>query len=322
VPPAFTWLTTYARYASASARVLKDAHFCLSFFVTPALGHIPLARLTPDTIQGYYTGKLAAGLSPTTVHIHHRLLRAQACGAVGIARAQSGDEDEPTPPAPVQRRGVGPGADPVVPSPGEAESRYYALYLTAVLTGMRQGELLGLRWQDVDLGLGLASIQQMFYRMSGNKKQQRSMQLLFKAPKTDRSRRVPTLPQAVVTELRAIREVQAEQRRMIGTGYHDRDLVFCQPTGRPLHTHNLVRRDFLPLIKAAGLPRCRFHDLRHAHVVYMALGWVHARRYDWHPCQSWRGRSQRPESVYSVGSKPARSLVERAPQRAPRRPLL
>lgn len=85
---------------------------------------------------------------------------------------------------------------------GQAKrSPYYRLYLAAVMTGMRQGELLGLRWQDVDFTFGTASVQQTFYRLGG--------QQFFKAPKTAKSRRTVGLPGVLAQELQGLREEQA-----------------------------------------------------------------------------------------------------------------
>jgi len=71
-----------------------------------------------------------------------------------------------------------------------------------------------------------------------------------------------------------IGEAQAENHRLLGGDYHGHRLVFCQADGKPLHARNIVRRDFVPLAKKGGLPRCPFHDLRHAHVSYLALAGV------------------------------------------------
>jgi len=140
-------------------------------------------------------------------------------------------------------------------------STNYVLYLMAVLTGMRRGELLGLRWQDLDLTLGMASVRQTFIRLG--KRQ------IFREPKSATSRRTVALPEVLVGELRQLRNRQIERRTLLGTEYEDHDLVFCQPNGKPLHAHNLVRRDFRGIIKRVGLPRIRFHDLRHSHATHM-----------------------------------------------------
>jgi integrase len=126
---------------------------------------------------------------------------------------------------------------------GEAKrrSRYFALYLTALLTGMRQGELLGLRWQDIDWTLRTATIHQTFYRLG--------KQRLFKVPKTAGSARTVALPEAVIEALWRVREEQQEAQRLLGKAYaRELDLVSCQPNGHPIHGHNLTQRDFRRII--------------------------------------------------------------------------
>jgi integrase len=131
----------------------------------------------------------------------------------------------------------------------------YPLFLAAVLTGARQGELLGLTWKALDLMLGAMAIQQTFYRVG---KEQ-----VFKQPKTDNSSRSINLPPILVEELRQVRRDQDERRRHFGPQYEDHDLVFCQENGKPLHGRNLTRRDLKQILKRAKLPGIRFHDLRH-----------------------------------------------------------
>jgi integrase len=172
---------------------------------------------------------------------------------------------------------------------GEAKrsSPYYPLYLAAILTGMRQGELCGLRWKDVDLALGVASVRQTFTRLG--------RQQLFKEPKTAAARRAIALPSSVVQALRSIHAEQEENRRILMAAYHDHGLVFCQPDGKPLHAHNIVRRDFRSVLELRAtrremqqrgvaeenlpkpLPRITFHDLRHAHASYLARTGVPAK---------------------------------------------
>ena len=269
------WLEKYAAGAVGPVTLAGYRDIVL-LRLAPALWHIPLARLTPGAIQGYYTEKLAAGLSSTTVHAHHRVLREALGHAMRWGLLARNPATLTNPPRKQRYAAVVWDEEQVrlFLAKAKRESPYYPLYLTAILTGMGQGELLGLRWEDVDLALGIASIKQTFYRLNGNRKQQRKGQLLFKAPKTDGSRRIVALPPAVVDALREVRDTQREQRAMLGEDYHDHDLVFCQPTGKPLHVRNMMMRDFHPTAEAAKVPRCRFHDLRHAHISYLAMAGV------------------------------------------------
>ena len=268
------WLEKYA--AGSVAPTTLVGYRDIAHAVTERLGYIPLARLTPVAIQGYYTEKLASGLSPTTVHAHHRLLR-EALGHAerwGLIPRNPAKLTNPPRPRHVERRVWDEEQVRLFLAKAKRESPYYALYLTALLTGMRQGELLGLRWEDVDLALGQAAIRQTFYRLCGSTREGRKGQQLWKAPKTRQSQRTIALPPAVVAALRDLRTVQDEHRGVLGADYHEHGLVFCQVDGKPLHPGNVVRRDFRPLVAAAKLPRIRFHDLRHAHVSYLALAGV------------------------------------------------
>jgi integrase len=82
----------------------------------------------------------------------------------------------------------------------------------------------------------------------------------------DHVRLTVPLPPELLEELRRIREIQATKRALLGYAYEDRDLVFCQVNGRPLHAHNLSQRDFKHVVRRARVPMVRFHDLRHASV--------------------------------------------------------
>lgn len=144
---------------------------------------------------------------------------------------------------------------------------------------MREGELLGLRWKDVDLTLGVASIQQTFYRLG--------RQQLFRQPKSEKGRRRLALPPVLVEELRRLKAKAEEECRTRGrcpssgcqdrncACWHDHGLVFCQPNGRPLHAHNITQRDFRKILEKVGLPRIRFHDLRHGNATHLFRLGVH-----------------------------------------------
>ncbi len=256
------WIRDYA--TGAVAPTTLDRYKSLSrIHIEPGLGAIPVGKLTPQAIQAYLSHKLSEKLSPTTVHHLYRLLHEALRHGVrwGILLRNPADAvDSPR----RERREVRVWDEEQTKLfLGEAKrsSRYYPLYLTAALTGMRQGELLGLRWRDVDLALRVASIQQTFYRLG---KQQ-----LFKQPKTPRSRRTVALPEALIDALRDLQEQQKRHREFHGRDYADHELIFCQSNGRPLRANNIVRRDFREVVNRAGLPRIRFHDLRHSHATHL-----------------------------------------------------
>lgn len=227
----------------------------------PALGRTRLARLSAPRVQGFMNAKLEEGLSPSTVNrIRATLRRAlnQAMRWGLIERNVATLVDAPK----VERPRFEP---PTVEQTRELMDairgdRLEALYLMALALGLRQGELLGLRWEDVDLD-------------GRNVTVRRSLQYIDRelrtAPlKTDKSRRTLPLPASVVAALRAHKAQQGRERLAAGPEWEGDGFVFCTATGRPLHGRN-VTRGFQRLLKRHGLPRMRFHDLRHACATFM-----------------------------------------------------
>ena len=264
------WLRDYAAGAVGPV-TLRNYADTIRVHLKPGLGHVPLSMLSPQAIQGYLSRKLQNGLSPTSVQAHYRLLHEVLGHAVKWGLLSRNPAAQVT--APRRRR-----FEPQVwdeeqvrlfLAEAKRSSRYYPLYLTAILTGMRAGELAGLRWQDVDLALGVASVRQTLYRLDGSKAAGEAPRVLFKTPKTAAGRRAVALPEAVVAALRDLRADQEENRRLLGADYHDHGLVFCQPNGKPLHSHNISQGDLRRMLARAGLPRIRFHDLRHSHATLL-----------------------------------------------------
>ncbi len=228
------WLRDYVE-AGVAPTTQASYRDTIRVHLAPTLGHAPLARLTPQAIQGYISDKSRQGLSPTTVRYHVAIvdLPRKARREIHVWDSE-------------QVR--------LFLAEAKRGSPYYRLYLAAITTGMRQGELLGLRWQDLDLVAGVASVQQTLYRLGKT--------LLVKEPKSNRSRRTVALAPILVKELRCIQDEQVARLRELGDAYQNHGLVFCQPNGKPLHAHNIVQRDFRQAMKRAGVPRIRFHDLR------------------------------------------------------------
>src|SRR5262249_52534017 len=131
-----------------------------------------------------------------------------------------------------------------------ARQRWYALIALALGSGMRQGELLALEWRDVDFDKGTVSGRRSVSFPKGRP--------VIKEPKSEAGRRPITLPPFVVAAL------ADHRKRMLARGHIDRT-VFCTRSGAILYSQNLRRQIYWPLLKAAGLARIRFHDLRHTH---------------------------------------------------------
>jgi integrase len=129
-------------------------------------------------------------------------------------------------------------------------SRHYALFVLAVATGMRRGELLALHWPDVDFDAGTVTVRRTLVMVG--------QEFVLKEPKTKASRRTIALPAFALDAL------HEHRKKMVAWGYADKP-VFCNCHGGFIRGYNLLRNSFQPILARAGLPRMRFHDLRHTH---------------------------------------------------------
>jgi integrase len=150
----------------------------------------------------------------------------------------------------------------------ESGDRVEALYVLAVHTGMRQGELLGLKWSDVDLAAKTMRVNRQAQR-------HRDRGGLVLAEPKNASRRTVPLTDTAVEALRHHGKRQAEERMRVGSLYEDVGLAFASEIGKPLDAQNVVNRSFKPLLKGAGLPDMRWHDLRHTAATLLLSEGVH-----------------------------------------------
>ncbi len=223
--------------------------------ISPAPGRITLAKLGPQDLQAMLNAKLEGGLSPRTVQYLRATLRRALGRALKwdmVPRTVATLVDSPK----VQR----PEVQPFTPEESRAlltavtGNRLEALYSLALVVGLRRSEALGRLWENVDLDAGTLSIRTTFQRISGK--------LELVEPKTARSRRTIALPQSAVAALRAHRTRQLQERLLAGPRWKATGLVFTSRTGTPLSPRN-VNRDYSRLLAKSGLPKKRFHDLRH-----------------------------------------------------------
>jgi len=135
--------------------------------------------------------------------------------------------------------------------------------------GLRQSEALALRWSDVDLDNGTLSVRRGLHRVSGQG-------LVYEEPKADCSRRTLALPARLVDALRAHRAAQLEERIAAGPLWHDDDLIFAQPNGRPIERKSDWRA-WKALLREASVREVRLHDGRHTAATLLLSEGVHPR---------------------------------------------
>ena len=224
--------------------------------MNPRIGNKKLGQVTPLMIQTLYSDLRVAGLSSRSIIHTHTLLHKSFQQAVKWRMIAQNPVALVEPPR-AERREMS------VLTRQEASKfldatrghRYAALFTLAVSTGMRQGELLGLRWSDVDIDAKRLQVQQALQR-------QREEGLVFVTPKTRQSRRTIVLSDRAVVALKSHLARQDDRRATAGCRWVEHDLVFAGLTGGPLEPSKITL-EFKRTLAAAGLPAIRFHDLRH-----------------------------------------------------------
>ena len=233
------------------------------------LGKVQLTKLTPQMIERFLNERLATGLSARRVQYLHAVLRralnrAMKAGYVGRNVAMLVDpprvpHTEIAPLTPSQARTL------LEAAKGD---RLEALYSVALALGLRQGEALGLRWEDVDFESGLIHVR---FELQRIERQNRLVEL-----KTRRSHRTLAMPPYIAGQLKEHGARQREDRVLLGPEWHVSDFVFTSQTGRPL-SGTYVTHAFQRLLKRAGLPKKRFYDLRHSCATLLLVQGVPAR---------------------------------------------
>ena len=265
-----TYLTNWLAGAEGSVRpsTLEKYRRDLEHHVLPGLGTVPLVRLGPQHLQRKYGELIASGLSPTSVrHIHAALHRALGQAVRWGVLTRNVADLVTLPQMSRTPWRVLNGAEVRQLIAAAATDRLEAVYVLACTSGMRRGEVLALRWRDVDLERGTLAVTGSLQRGSGG--------LTISEPKTARSRRLVALSTLAVDALRRRQALQVDERSLAGSMWEERDLVFTSAVGGPIEPGNLLRRSFWPLLERAGLPHVRFHDLRHTAATLMLGRGVH-----------------------------------------------
>ncbi len=225
-------------------------------YILPTLGQIKLNQVKPGLIQKLYAEKLQSGLGARTVEIIHSVLHRAFVQAVKLEILGRNPVDATTPPKVEEKEMRFFDESQVslflLAARGDKNEIVYHL---AIATGMRQSELLGLKWSDLDWQKKTITIQRQLKRLFRGEG-------YFSPPKTRNGRRSVMLGDVTLAKLREQWERLKVLRQMAGSLWQENDLIFPSSIGTPKNQSNLYR-EFKELIRQSGLPDIRFHDLRH-----------------------------------------------------------
>lgn len=236
--------------------------------VLPIIGEVQLRNLRPIHIQTVVDKVLASGRSARTTLHTYRVLSEALKQAVRWQVLAVNPATAVLPPRPRRPDLHIPDAEGVAAV--VAASRGTSLELPVLLataTGMRLGEIVSLRWRDVDPARGVVHVNHLV-------RWERDGSFSFDAPKTPRARRTIPLPAFAVQALKEERKAQAERHLMAGESWQNHDMVLDSGFGLPRKVPNLSK-GFADLRRTRGLPRMRFHDLRHAFATELLRASVH-----------------------------------------------
>src|SRR6266702_11118 len=250
-------ISTYTKYRNL-----------LSKHILPSIGRVQLNKLTLQQLQALYSRKLQEGLAPSTVHAIHELIhRGLDQAVVWKIVTENVSDNASLPRVPKQERPTLTKEQAQKLLDTAKGHPLETLLTVALATGMRRGEMLGLRWQDINFETMSLQVR----RTVGFGKNHKYVE---NEPKTSSGRRRILLPQFAVDALKQHRVHQLERRQQVGEAWIDRDLVFCNMVGDYFTLSSLAYM-FQVLLKKAGLPHMRFHDLRHSAATILLTMGVH-----------------------------------------------
>lgn len=261
---------------SVRPRTYERYEEVIRLHINPVLGHYQLQKLTAQHIEAFYAKKLEQGLSPRTVNTFHNVLHKalekarrsrviveNVCEFVDRPRIEDIEIN------PLTLRQV-----KTLLAAAQGHS-LEALLTLALATGMRRGELMGLKWQDISFEKGELQVRRILSRVPSRLKTEERKGYVEAAPKTKKSRRSIVIVPFALEALSRHRERQYVAMEKAGTRWAGNGFVFCTSLGTPLHPDNNIFVPFKELLKKANLPDIRFHDLRHSAATLLLGEGVH-----------------------------------------------
>ena len=253
------WLDAVAKH-SVRATTLEDYRSTVTRHLRPEFGNTLIQKLTGERIESFYARKRDEGAGARTVELCHRRLSQALKQAIRWKLIAVNPCDSIKPPRALSKR-------PDVWSVTELnrfltiadEDAYSPLWFMAASTGLRLGEVLGLRWRDVELAASSIHVAQAQTLLQGR--------IQFQEPKTPAARRKVRITPDLIEALKEHRKAQLAER-LRSPGWNDLDLVFTTEHGTPIYPSS-ISRAFNRLTARADLRRIRFHDLRHTHATHL-----------------------------------------------------
>jgi integrase len=226
--------------------------------LTPYFADVRLTGVSLEYVQGYVTEKREAGYAPKTIRNHIVILKEMFKHAVrwGYLRFNPALEvDLPRIPHREMDFLIPDEIRLFLETAKEVQPDHCVLFLAAVMTGMRRGELLAMKWRNVDWQRRQYFVKEAYYRGR------------FDQPKYERSRRPIDLTKTVCERLMDLYDAQKDIKKK-GL-YNDLDLIFCRRDGIPLDPDTVSKIEFHRILKSTGIRRIRFHDLRHTYAALL-----------------------------------------------------
>jgi integrase len=265
----WSWLTHFATNLKPNIR--DDYAGVIQRYIDPEpLGKRRLDKLTPAEVQAW-VNRLAQRVAPMTVrNAHarlHKALEVAVRNAYLARNVASKTELPPAPPAKIRPLNFD---ESRMLLNAVSDHRWYAMYRLAVNLGMREAELFGLTWSAIDFADGTLRVAQQLRRARTAGSVDAPREFVLQSTKTRAGERTLTLDEDLLAVLHAHKQNQDEERALLGDRWRDPwgDLVFTTDTGAPIHI-SILRRHFVQVLKRAGLPPIRFHDLRHTAATLM-----------------------------------------------------
>lgn len=272
------WLTSWMRSIESSVRARTLEHYSgiVRLHLVPAIGKRPLGKLSPTDVEAMLSAQVKGGMSPRSAHHVRAVLRNALKGAERDGLVSRNVASLARPPRMVKEE-----MKTLAPDQVDAflealnGDRLAAMYVVTLGLGLRQGEVLGLRWSDIDLDAGALKVTHSLQWIRPAGERQAAPHLV--EPKSEESRRSLRLPKSVTAALRDHRARWRDEKLAHGERWlNEWDLVFVGPSGEPLNPRT-VWSDFRRKLAAAQLPAIRFHDLRHSAASLLGAKHVPAR---------------------------------------------